>query len=124
MFGIDKHPSIPCTKSYDHVEALRFEYFIDEEYQYNLYLDGLPAAVVLRNHETGELETSYQDGIPVGYYDKNLKEYIVYNHLHMEVKYSKVSKTVKQIVGFEIEPRSVHKQSMISWDHEQSTAVQ
>ena len=118
MFGIDKHPSIPCTKKYDFSETLKFQNFISKDFRYNLYLDGLPAAVLLRNPQTGELETSYEDGIPVGYYNEDENTYVVYNHLHMDVKYNKVSKSIKQIVGFEIEPRSVQKQEMISWDHE------
>ena len=48
---------------------MNFSDFINEDYRYNLYLDGLPAAVRLRNKETGELELNYQDGIPVGFYD-------------------------------------------------------
>ena len=44
----------------------KFETLISEGYHYNLYLDGLPAAVKIRDPETGELETNYQDGIPVG----------------------------------------------------------
>lgn len=86
---------------------MNFADFIGEDYRYNLYLDGLPAAVRLRNKETGELELNYHDGIPVGFKDDYQDKFFVYNHLHMEVKYNKVSEKIKQIVGFVIEPRSV-----------------
>ena len=85
----------------------KFVDFIKEDYRFNLYLDGLPAAVSLRNKETGQLELNYEDGIPVGFYDDFLDKFFVYNHLHMEVRYNKVSEKIKQIVGFTIEPRSV-----------------
>ena len=68
--GIDKHPAIPCSKEYSDEEALKFKEFIEQDYHYNLYLDGLPAAVRVRNPMTDELEaTNYQEGIPIGYYD-------------------------------------------------------
>ena len=60
----------------------------------------------LRNKETGELELNYEDGIPVGFLGEE-NQFYVYNHLHMQIKYNKVSEKIKQIVGFEIEPRSV-----------------
>ena len=94
------------------------------DYHYNLYLDGLPAAVRIRNPETGELETNYQDGIPVGHFDiekENLK-WILYNHLHMTIYYRKENKN-KQIVGFEVEPRAIMFNEMISWEHEMSTPI-
>ena len=53
--------------NYNDVEVLTFKSFVMGEYHYNLYLDGLPAAVRLRNKETGELELNYEDGIPVGF---------------------------------------------------------
>ena len=91
-------------------------------YHYNLYLDGLPAAVKLRNPETGELDINYQDGIPVGVYNMDLNKWILYNHLHMVVYYRKENKN-KQIVGFEVEPRSIQFNEMISWDHEINTPI-
>ena len=67
-----------------------------------MYLDGLPSAVMLRNPLTGELETTYGDGIPVGYYDEDKSQFIVYNHLHMEIRYNESSDKKKNIVGFEV----------------------
>ena len=87
--GIDKHPAIPCSKEYSDEEALKFKEFIEQDYHYNLYLDGLPAAVRVRNPMTDELEaTNYQEGIPIGYYDAELAKYFVYNHLHIEVLFN------------------------------------
>lgn len=69
--GIDKHPAIPCNKVYKQEEARQFTNFIDGGYGYTLYLDGLPAAVKVRNRYDGTLETLYSEGIPIGYYDED-----------------------------------------------------
>ena len=58
-FGVDKHPIIPCTKNFDYQRAQSFRNFIKEDFHYNMYLDGIPAAVQIRDPETGQLTTSY-----------------------------------------------------------------
>ena len=60
---MNKHPAIPCSKTYNPADIDKFKWFINEDYRYNLYLDGLPAAVRLRDPQTGELDTNYMDGI-------------------------------------------------------------
>lgn len=121
--GTDKHPAIPCEKNYKTEEAAQFKNFIHEDYRYNLYLDGLPAAVRVRDPQTGELETHYQDGIPIGYFDEMMSKYVVYNHLHMEVLYNQPSGKGKQVVGLEVEPRSYEQGTLISWDYSISAPV-
>ena len=106
--GVDMNPSILCTKNYKQNEADQFIDFIKEGYRYNLYLDGLPAAVYERNQSTGELKIHYSEGIPIGYFDETLAKYVIYNHLHMEVQFNRPNGgSGKQIVGFEVEPRSI-----------------
>ena len=51
-----------------------------------------------------------------------LKKWILYNHLHMVVYFSKENKN-KKVVGFEVEPRSIQFNEMISWDHEMNTPI-
>ena len=81
----------------------------------------MPAAVRIRNQETHILETHYGDGIPIGY--KALDgSYIVYNHLHMEIKYNTQDKK-KYIVSFEVEPRSILTNQKITWEHNEKATL-
>ena len=79
--------------------------------RYQLYLDGLPAATIIRDPESGAVHTSYGDGIPVGkvVFDAISQQgrHILYNHLNILVKTQPVPESNElRIVGFEVEPRS------------------
>ena len=80
--------------------------------RYKLYLDELPAAVVVRDPITDHFKTEYSEGIPVGklIIDSSGKnKYILYNHFNFLVKTQPIAKSSKiRIVGFEIEPRYYH----------------
>ena len=83
-----------------------------------MYLDGLPAAVRLRDPLTGEPSIGYGEGIPVGYYDEHESKHVVYNHLHIEVEYNQDGDSNKSyIVGFIVEPRSIKSDAMLTWDY-------
>ena len=59
----------------------QFSFFAQHGYRYKLYLDDLPSATMDKNLETGELVPDYMDGIPVGEYDRETGNLMIYNHL-------------------------------------------
>ena len=67
---------------------------IEQNMHYKLYLDGLPAAVIIRDPVTGYIKRDYQEGVPVGRMvwsadgdTSNLtKKFILYNHWNIMVK--------------------------------------
>lgn len=96
---------------------------------YRIYLDGLPAAVIVRDPVTGHVHKDYNEGIPVGKMIidqtdiKNPKEkYLIYNHFNFVVKTQVVPESERvRIVGFEVEPRSYMPQNdkakQPSWEY-------
>ena len=68
---------IECEKTLTHAEVEQFSQFMQHEYRYTLYLDGLPSAATFKD------QTNYMDGVPVGYYDHGSK--VIYNHLDIVV---------------------------------------
>ena len=56
--------------------------------------------------EHGSLVPDYDDGIPVGKYNKETRELMIYNHLQITVKIHKANNNEKRIVGFEVHPMS------------------
>ena len=88
-----------------------FKEAISKNYQYRLFVDGLPSATVRRDPETGDVHTDYFSGIPVG---KSVKDettgkyrYILYNHWNINIDVQEVEGSLhRRIVGFTVEPRS------------------
>lgn len=103
---------------------MQFKNFIQHDFRYNLYLDGLPAAVRIRDPLTGEPSIGYGEGIPVGYFDELESRSVLYNHLHIEVQYNKASERKQNIVGFVVEPRSIQSDALIQWEFFPETPVQ
>ena len=70
-----------------------FEEAINSNMRYKLYLDELPAAVIVRDPITGHVKKDYSEGIPVGKLiidssdsKKPVKKFILYNHLNFVIK--------------------------------------
>ena len=63
---------------------------------------------MIKDEKTGKLVPDYQDGIPIGEYDKETRKLMIYNHLAIEVKvHLTTSEPVeKRIVGFDVYPMS------------------
>ena len=98
--------------------------------RYKLYLDGLPAAVVVRDPVTGVIQVDYDDGVPVGKLEnvfgsggggsRPSVKFILYNHFNFVVKVSPAPQTTTselRIVGFEIEPRSYAPEGPLAWNN-------
>ena len=68
-----------------------------------MYVDKMPAAVC----EEGCKRTNYDELIPIGYKGED-GQYYLYNHMDFHVTLSQRVEDVFQIVGFRIEPKSIH----------------
>ena len=87
-----------------------------EKYRYQLFLDGLPNALMTPNSKTDELEVNYREGILVGEY-KSGYGLVLNNHLHFTVKVHHVHGGDEvRIVGFEVQPFSVKTGSPIDYE--------
>ena len=83
--GTKKIGSTACTKTIGLTEYNQFSAFVQNGYEYRLYLDDLPSATIVTS-PTGESKIDYQHGIPIGKYDRETKELMIYNHLEMTVR--------------------------------------
>ena len=95
-----------------------FRWMIRDKYQYNLFLDGLPAATLYTrpldsDPKTEDANLDYDDGVFVGKRDD--QEYFMYNHLQIKVREHKVQEGDEyRIVGFEVIPHSIKPGSDLS----------
>ena len=107
IFGHDEDLKVVCNQKMNPTQISQFSTMIQHGFRYKLYLDDLPSATMLRTPD-GELVPDYQDGIPIGIYDRKNHQVIIYNHLIITVKtHFAVGSQEQRIVGFEVEPRSV-----------------
>lgn len=101
----------------------KFKQAIFDDYRYHLYIDGLPAAVIIRDPVSGKLHPDYDDGIPVGKLvndpDSGELKYVLYNDWSLTVRTTEVEGSDRhvQIVGFEVEPRSYDPLSPITKEY-------
>ena len=103
--GLNKLNALSCERTLNEYQYENFREAIQNEFMFKLYMDGLPAAVIERDHETGEVHKNYYDGIPVGKITDT--QQILYNHWEITVRVQPLPETVHmRIVGFEVEPRS------------------
>jgi hypothetical protein len=75
-------------------------------YGYQLYLDNLPSATILRDKDDKELEPDYGKHIPIGQFE-GLGQIMLYNHLDITVIVHDTMEGHHRIVGFEVEPFSL-----------------
>jgi len=91
-------------------ERNQFKFMIDHDYTYNLYLDDLPSATIMRDSNNRELPPNYYAGVPIGYSVKDElgnKRYALYNHIDITVIIHHTVEDHQRVVGFEIEPFSM-----------------
>ena len=91
--GSDRNNEQACQRQLTSDQWDAFKFAIDADYHYRIYIDGLPAAVIVRDPVTGHVHKDYNEGIPVGKYvldntDVNnpVEKYILYNHFNFVVK--------------------------------------
>ena len=75
--------------------------------RYQLFIDDLPNATMVKNEESDELEASFKEGIFVGTHHED-GAVTINNHLAITVKTHHVTGGDEvRVVGFEVEPKSV-----------------
>lgn len=110
---------ILCSKNYTEFDIDNFKWMIERDYHYTFYIDDLPSAFVSRNKtlhdddesvsdETKGKTVRYENGIPVGSWEKEKGEYYINNHLDFTVQVHETldDKDSFRIVGFKVEPIS------------------
>ena len=83
---------------------------VEEDYRYRLYLDELPSATMWHNHVDGHMLKKETLGTPVGRYMPSNgvnQRYELNNVWVLHVRTRPMEDTnARQIVGFDVEPRS------------------
>ncbi len=100
-----------CDTTFNPKETREVVKRINEDYTLHMLADNLPAATVFRNLKTNELQ--YEDGFKIGFIHQ--KRAILNNHLNIVIKYHPITRPdggAYRIVGFEVDPRSVAKDSV------------
>lgn len=109
-FGYDRNIQL-CKQTLSQGEVAQFRQFIQMDYHYKLFIDGLPSASILRDKQNKELPGDYFHGIPIGKYVPSAKvddeKFIMYNHLDIVVVVHDTMEGHHRIVGFEVEPYSI-----------------
>ena len=78
---------------------------MQHDYGYQLYLDNLPSATILRDQNKKELPVDYFKSVPIGVYEYGRK--MIYNHLDITVIVHDTLEHHHRVVGFEVEPFSM-----------------
>ena len=81
---------------------------IRRKYRYQLFVDELPNATLVKNKDTGKVEADFREGIYVGKKLGDNISSIIYNHLEITVKVHHVTGGDEvRVVGFEVQPFSI-----------------
>jgi len=106
-----------CVKKITYLDINLMHWMIKRNYTVNWYVDKLPAG--LKNEMGEKVDVHYLSGIPLGYYTElspGREEIYIYNHLTFTIQIhkeqvSKGSESLYSIVGFNIQPFSIHQDS-------------
>lgn len=100
-----------CETTFSPKDTKEVTYRISEDYTLHMLADNLPAATVFRNLKTNELQ--YEDGFKIGFIHQKMT--VLNNHLNIIIKYHPIQRpegVAYRIVGFDVDPRSVSKDSV------------
>ncbi|KAJ1495525.1 hypothetical protein T484DRAFT_1651283 [Baffinella frigidus] len=129
--GVNQNCKIMCRKEYDQEEIQAFALMIEEEYRAHFLLDNLPIAMAIyHENEEGQTTKAYETGYPIGHVihptapeagkqgagavhaqgaTHGHTRIVLFNHLRFTILYNEDKNRNKvRIVGFEVEPYSVH----------------
>ncbi|KAL3778053.1 LOW QUALITY PROTEIN: hypothetical protein ACHAW5_011124 [Stephanodiscus triporus] len=99
--------SVLCQVTLSKVEAHTLATHIKYGYHNNWIIDNLPSAAV-GTTASGQRQTHYAGGFPIGFYDKDSREAYVYNHVNIILEYhNPEGKDGHRVVGFKVLPMSV-----------------
>lgn len=88
----DSTCQLMCEHKIDVYSETFLKFAIENDYHSNFYLDGLPAAYV-----NVEKNTIDRQGIPLGFYDKQLNQYFINNHITFIIELQHEDKTIQGI---------------------------
>mmetsp|Transcript_40655 Transcript_40655/g.85117 ORF Transcript_40655/g.85117 Transcript_40655/m.85117 type:complete len:656 (-) Transcript_40655:385-2352(-) len=111
-----------CQVTLTKLEAHTLATHIKYGYHNNWIIDNLPGASVGITG-SGQQQTHYAGGFPIGFITKDTKEVYVYNHVNIMLEYHNPDgKDGHRVVGFAVEPMSIaHEYSGgYEWDGESS----
>ena len=111
-----------CQVTLSKVESQSLATHIKYGYHNNWIIDNLPSAAV-GTSASGQRQTHYAGGFPVGFYVKETKEAFVFNHVNIILEYhNPEGKEGHRVVGFKVEPMSIAHQYSggFEWDGESS----
>ena len=74
-----------CLRKHSRKQVEDFKWMIDRDYHYTLYIDELPSAYVSEGQKNSSV-IKYENGIPIGKYNRSENKYYIFNHLEMTVQ--------------------------------------
>jgi transmembrane 9 superfamily protein 2/4 len=93
-------------RNYTGYEVELFQWMIERDYKASWYIDDLPAAYKLYDHQAEKEEIKYEDGFPLGI--KLESGFVIYNHLRLHLYVHEMHDRTNSsftIVGFAVEPQ-------------------
>ena len=111
-----------CQVTLTKVEAHTLGTHIKYGYHNNWIIDNMPGASVGLT-SSGQHQTHYAGGFPIGFIAQDTKETFVYNHFNIMLEYHNQEwKEGHRVVGFAVEPISINHQYSggYVWDGESS----
>ena len=101
------HCQVLCQVTISAAEAHALATHIKYGYHNNWIIDNLPSAAV-GTTASGQRQTHYAGGFPIGFYVKDAKEAFVFNHVNIILEYHNPDgKEGHRVVGFKVEPMSI-----------------
>jgi transmembrane 9 superfamily protein 2/4 len=114
---------ILCQIELSKVTAARLRLHIKYGYHNNWIVDNMPSASLNLNAATGEKQTHYAGGFPIGFINDEDKQAYIFNHVSIVLNYHQRDPEIPEyrVVGFAVEPMSVkHEfQGGYQWDGEE-----
>jgi len=111
-----------CQVTLTKPDAFSIRKHIKYGYHNNWIIDNLPGASIGLS-PSGQQQTHYAGGFPIGFATKDMKETYVYNHVNIMLDYhNPEGKEGHRVVGFSVEPMSIAHQYSggYEWDGESS----
>ena len=116
------HCQVLCQVTPTKAQAGSLFTHIKYGYHNNWIIDNLPSAAV-GTTASGQRQTHYAGGFPIGFYVRETKEAFVFNHVNIILEYHNPDgKDGHRVVGFKVEPMSIAHQYIggYVWDGESS----
>lgn len=120
-FRHDEQCKVLCRLVVNRAQAKAFRAKIADEYRVNMIMDNLPVAIARMREDNGQLLKTLEKGFPVGFTSEDGRTFL-HNHLRFTLLYHQQAEDdLARIVGFEVDPFSVHHKYEGKWDDERST---